>query len=148
KAGSTFFIEDIVRGQWTPGERDSVILRTANQDRDTLGGLVTVWAEQGPGSGGVEGAQATGRVLGRGPGGAEGAARDQATSAGPSAAQVEGGNVRLVRGGWNRAYVEELALFPMGKFDDQVDSSSGAFSKLAARRERKPGWVGKSGGYL
>src|SRR5262249_36263920 len=34
KAGSTFFIEDIVRGQWTPGERDSVILRTANQDRD------------------------------------------------------------------------------------------------------------------
>src|SRR5262249_29547370 len=148
KAGSTFFIEDIVRGQWTPGERDSVILRTANQDRDTLGGLVTVWTEQEPGSGGLESAQATVRLLVGHPVRYERATGDKATRADPFAAEVEGGNVRLVRGGWNRAYVEELALFPMGKFDDQVDSSSGAFSKLAARRERKPGWVGKSGGYL
>jgi phage terminase large subunit-like protein len=42
------------------------------------------------------------------------------------------GNVRLVGGAWNSAYLDELCAFPEGPHDDQVDASSGAFAKLAA----------------
>jgi phage terminase large subunit-like protein len=48
----------------------------------------------------------------------------------PFAAQCEAGNVRLVSGNWNRAYLDELGLFPNGAYDDQVDASSGAFTRL------------------
>ena len=40
------------------------------------------------------------------------------------------GNVRIVRGAWNRAYTEELRAFPAGNKDDQVDASADAFGKL------------------
>jgi predicted phage terminase large subunit-like protein len=49
----------------------------------------------------------------------------------PFAAQAEAGNVKLKNGPWNTAYLDELMSFPNGKHDDQVDSSSGAFNKLA-----------------
>lgn len=48
----------------------------------------------------------------------------------PLAAQAEAGNVKLVRGPWNEAFLEELCMFPSGKHDDQVDGSSGAFAEL------------------
>jgi len=48
------------------------------------------------------------------------------------AAQVEAGNVKLKRAPWNRAFVEELALFPRGH-DDQVDAFSRAFGFLEKR---------------
>ena len=40
------------------------------------------------------------------------------------------GNVCLVQGEWNAAYLDELCIFPNGRFDDQVDASSGAFAQL------------------
>jgi phage terminase large subunit-like protein len=48
----------------------------------------------------------------------------------PYAAQCEAGNVYLVRGSWNAAYIDQLCSFPNGAHDDMVDGSSGAFSKL------------------
>jgi hypothetical protein len=54
----------------------------------------------------------------------------------PFAAQVQGGNVHLVAGEWVSAYLDELEVFPSGKWKDQVDASSGAFNKLAGT-----GWV-------
>ena len=45
-------------------------------------------------------------------------------------AQVNAGNVRLLRGEWNRAFIEELRQFPTGKHDDQVDAVADAFSEL------------------
>lgn len=56
---------------------------------------------------------------------------DKVTRAEPFAAQCEGGNVLIVRGDWNEAYIDELCLFPGGSFKDQVDASSGAFGWLA-----------------
>ncbi len=50
----------------------------------------------------------------------------------PFAAQVNVGNVSLVRGQWNLAYTTELEWFPAGKKDDQVDASSRAFMELVA----------------
>ena len=49
----------------------------------------------------------------------------------PFAAQCQAGNVKLIRGAWNAAYLDELCSFPAGAHDDQVDASSGAFHKLA-----------------
>jgi predicted phage terminase large subunit-like protein len=56
---------------------------------------------------------------------------DKTTRAEPFSAQCEAGNVFLIRGDWNEAYLDELCLFPGGSFKDQVDASSGAFGRLA-----------------
>ncbi len=46
------------------------------------------------------------------------------------AAQVNVGNVYLLRGDWNYAFTEELRGFPNAKWDDQVDGLSRAFDGL------------------
>jgi predicted phage terminase large subunit-like protein len=51
----------------------------------------------------------------------------------PFAAQWQAGNVRILRGDWNREYLDEMERFPHGAHDDQVDGSSGAFNRLANR---------------
>lgn len=50
----------------------------------------------------------------------------------PFAAQCEAGNVYLVEGEWNASFLDEICLFPAGKFADQVDASSRAFARLAS----------------
>lgn len=55
---------------------------------------------------------------------------DKTTRAAPVAAQAEAGNIRLLRGPWNEAFLEEVALFPNGAHDDQVDALSRAFAAL------------------
>lgn len=70
------------------------------------------------------------------------------TRAEPFAAQCEAGNVDLVRGQWNDAYLDELCLFPGGQFKDQVDASSGAFSVFALEENLSTydstlSWVGE-----
>lgn len=54
---------------------------------------------------------------------------DKEDRAQPFASQVNAGNVLMLRGAWNNAYVEELRLFP-NSFKDQVDASSRAFSEM------------------
>lgn len=64
---------------------------------------------------------------------------DKVTRASPFAAQVENGNVDIVRGPWNEDFVEELRQFPRGKFKDQVDAASSGFNRIApVRRSNKP----------
>lgn len=48
------------------------------------------------------------------------------TRAGPVAAQVNAGNVRMVRADWNHDFIAELRSFP-GKHDDQVDALSDGY---------------------
>lgn len=55
---------------------------------------------------------------------------DKYTRATPFASRVNNGKVKMLRGAWNRAYLDEFAVFPMGKNDDQVDASSGAYGQL------------------
>jgi hypothetical protein len=40
------------------------------------------------------------------------------------------GNIKLVAGEWNEAFIDELANFPSGHQKDQVDALSGAFARL------------------
>ncbi|MDW9242285.1 terminase-like family protein [Burkholderia cepacia] len=54
------------------------------------------------------------------------------TRAKPLAAQIEAGNVVMLRGPWNKIMKDELAMFPNGSNDDQVDALSRAFNRLLA----------------
>lgn len=92
-----------------------------------------IWIPQDPGAGGKEAAdilllELAGFVIH-----AELVTGSKLARAGPLSAQVEAGNVRLLRGQWNEIYLEELHRFDgSGRgHDDQVDASSGAFNKLA-----------------
>lgn len=126
-----FIVSNVVRGQWGAMEREKRILQTAQMDnRDRR---VKVWVEREPGSGGKESAENTVRNL-------RGFVADwdlvtgsKEVRAEPYAAQVQAGNVSLVEAEWNRDYLNELELFPNGKYKDQVDASGGAFNKLVGR---------------
>jgi predicted phage terminase large subunit-like protein len=49
----------------------------------------------------------------------------------PFAAQARVGNVKIVRGAWNKVYLDEVTTFPNGTYDDEVDGTSRAFNRLA-----------------
>jgi predicted phage terminase large subunit-like protein len=126
-----FYVEDVVRGQWSSGRRNDIIQQTAERDRDRdRNGCVRIWVEREPGSSGEEVVQALIRSLAGHVVQSDRVTGDKAVRAEPFAAQAEAGNVRVVRGPWNAAYIEELTTFPNGAHDDQVDASSGAFNKL------------------
>ncbi len=126
-AEGLYYVEHVVRGQWSAYERSRVERQTAEAD----GREVAIWLEQEPGSGGKESAEASVRNLGGFNVRAEPVSGTKEVRAMPLAAQCEAGNVKLVRGAWNAAYLEELVSFPSAAHDDQVDASSGAFNKLA-----------------
>lgn len=46
---------------------------------------------------------------------------------------AEEGKVILVRGPWNREFIEEVCQFPGGRFDDQVDAVSLAVTMFRDR---------------
>lgn len=56
---------------------------------------------------------------------------DKYTRATPIAGRVNAGKVFMVRGEWNRAFLDELSVFNMGEHDDQVDALSGAYELLS-----------------
>jgi predicted phage terminase large subunit-like protein len=46
-------------------------------------------------------------------------------------ARAEQGKVKLLRGEWNSAWLDEICAFPEAEHDDIVDATSGAFNSLA-----------------
>lgn len=128
------FIEDVVRGQWQADERNKVIRQTAELDKAR--GKVTIWIEQPPGLA-KEATDAVIKVLHGFTVHADPVRGEKAERAEPFAAQWQAGNVKLLRGDWNRAYIEEHCSFPTGTNDDQVDASSGAYTKLTTETKAK-----------
>jgi len=126
---------DVVRGQWSALERNRIIQQTADLDATRYPGKVTVWVEEEPGSGGKESAELTIRQLAGHHVKSERVTGEKQTRWRPFAAQCEGGNVRLVRGQWNSVFIDELCIAPNGTHDDQADAASGAFNKLAMKRQ-------------
>lgn len=55
---------------------------------------------------------------------------DKITRAKGASAQAEAQNVKIVAGPWNREFLSELAQFPDGAHDDQVDAFSRGFNDL------------------
>ncbi|KKW05632.1 MAG: terminase [candidate division CPR1 bacterium GW2011_GWC1_49_13] len=130
EAGGISYVEDVVRGQWSAGQRETVMGQTAEAD----GRAVRIWMEQEPGSGGKESAENSIRRLRGYIVRAEPSTGDKFERAQPFAAQAEAGNVKLVRGPWNEAYLRELHNADPRRSRavlDQMDASAGAFNKLA-----------------
>lgn len=123
-----YWIENVNRGQWGTDHRDKEIKQTASTD----GKAVRIAGEQEPGSAGKDAAQAFIRMLAGYSVSCGPASGSKETRADPFSAQVNAGNVRMVEGDWNKAFLDEMRAFPFGKHDDQVDAASGAFNYLAS----------------
>lgn len=60
---------------------------------------------------------------------------DKLLRAQPWLNKIEAGKVSIVRGEWNRRFLAELAAFPDGDNDDQVDAVSVAYEMLCVKRK-------------
>lgn len=126
-----FFVEDVVKGQWSSGERDRVIRQTAERDRAS-GLTVTYWGEQEPGSGGKDAAQSFVRLLAGFDVHTEPTTGSKESACEPLAAQAEADNLRVLRSPWATGFINEACEFPSSKHDDMIESAARASNKLAA----------------
>lgn len=131
KMRTDYYILDIVRGQWSTGQRDQIIKQTAFQDR-AIYGRVGIWVEQEPGSSGKDSVVAIQRLLDGFVVRADKVTGDKLVRAEPFAAACEAGRVYLLKmASWVTGFIDELTSIPNGKHDDQMDTASGAYNKLA-----------------
>jgi predicted phage terminase large subunit-like protein len=107
-----------------------MIKNTAQSD----GRNVEIYIEQEPGSGGKESAQSTVRNLSGFVCRVDVPHGDKIYRADPLSVQVNEGNVMLLQGLWNKAFIEEFRFFPFGRLKDQVDASSAGFNLIAGKR--------------
>lgn len=129
---SHWTVEHVLRERVGPADVERLIRRTANRD----GPNTYVAMEQEPGSAGksvidhyrrnILGGYAFIGVR------ATGSKTIRATAlAGQSGAE----HVRVVKARWNEPYFDELETFPMGRHDDQVDATAGAYQFLTRPRD-------------
>jgi predicted phage terminase large subunit-like protein len=128
----TYVVADVIRGQWGALDREREIRAAAERDKRWLPYQYEIVLEQEPGSSGKESLEATIRALAGFIVHADRVTGSKITRAEPFAAQVQGGNILLQDGNWNKAYRDELEYFPGGSHDDQVDASSAAFNHLVS----------------
>lgn len=124
-----FVIEHVVRGQWAPGSRDVVIAQTADSDP---AGTVVGWEEEG-GSAGKSVTVDLGRKLRRFSLFADHKTGQKVVRWGPLASQAELGNVLIVPGSWNEAFLDEMTVVKgddKEETDDQADAAAGAYHYL------------------
>lgn len=121
-----YILLDVVRGQWEPHRRDAIIQATAASD----GREVMIRAEQEPGASGVAQIDAMTRRLTGYRFKGEKVTGDKVVRADAASSQAGIGRIKLLKGEWNRAFLDEVTMFPSGKHDDQVDAFSGAFNAL------------------
>lgn len=135
-----YYIEDLVHGHWDTGERDRIIRQTAELD----GIECQVWGEQEPGSGGKDAAKAFVKLLAGFSVSVDPSTTNKEARADAFSAQVNAGNVKMLRAPWNRKALEELRQFPLGKHDDIVDGLSGSFNRLTRPKSNLSGLVGQA----
>jgi predicted phage terminase large subunit-like protein len=126
-AAGIWYVLDVVRGQWPSDDVRTQIRNTAIGD----GPGVKIHLPQDPGQAGKDQGQQFIRFLAGFNVKVEPVTGSKETRADPFAAQWNAGNVKLLQGAWNKPYIEEYRQFPRGKFSDQVDSGSDAFTELA-----------------
>ena len=121
-----YCIFDVQRQQLQTHERERLIQRTAEMD----GSETIIYMEQEPGSSGIDSVKSSISGLDGYSAHADRPTGDKVHRADPFSVQVNMGNVEMIEGAWNQAFIEELRYFPMSKYKDQVDAASGAYMKL------------------
>jgi predicted phage terminase large subunit-like protein len=125
-----FVIADVVRVRVGPDQRDAALVNTAALDgRQTKQSI-----PQDPGQAGKTQVLYLTRALAGYPVISSPESGDKVTRAEPVAAQINVGNVLMLKGDWNAAFMSELRVFPNGANDDQVDALSRAFGELIIKR--------------
>lgn len=124
--GGEFIIADMARMRGTPAKVERLLLNTARQDGHGVRGSIP----QDPGQAGKAQVAYMIRQLAGFRYAATPETGDKETRAEPLASQAEVGNVKLVQGDWNKAFLDEITAFPVAKHDDQVDAASRAFNEL------------------
>jgi predicted phage terminase large subunit-like protein len=128
-ATELFYILDVIRGRFSPGQREQILKATAELD----GTSCHIRIPQDPGGAGkFEAYHLVGLLRGY----VVKTEREEGSKefrANAFAAQCEHGYVKLLEGAWNQAFVEELCAFPAGAHDDQVDAAAAAFRALFRR---------------
>lgn len=121
-----FVIADMVRIRCGPDERDAALKNAADRD----GRPVKISIPQDPGQAGKTQALYLTRSLVGYNVSTSPETGDKVTRAEPLAAQINVGNVLMVKAPWNDALVAEMRMFPNGANDDQIDALSRAFAEL------------------
>jgi predicted phage terminase large subunit-like protein len=126
-AGGRFVVLDVVRLRGTAWQVECTLVDTARLD----GPDVLVSLPQDPGSAGKVVASSYVAQLAGFQVSVSPETGSKALRATPVAAQMEAGNIAIVRADWNSAFINELRDFPQGRKDDQVDALARAFARLA-----------------
>jgi len=122
------YIGHVIRGQLTPGKVEKMIKSTAAFDSK----LCTIDLPQDPGQAGKAQVRHLVKMLAGYNVVYSLESGSKELRAQPLAAQAEVGNVKLVLGDWNEAFLEEAGSFPFGKYKDQIDAASRALARLTA----------------
>ncbi len=120
-------VEHVVRERLTANGVDALMLHTARAD----GRAVFVREWQDPGQAGKAVIAAHTRLLAGFDYAAVLASGEKTLQWRPFLVQAEGDNVRLVRGEWNAAWLDEMSAIPYGRFFDQADSVALSFNALS-----------------
>lgn len=130
-ADGTYYVLDVVRGRWEWPQAELVIAQTCAAD----GKGSRHWVERtGMQTAAVQGLLAKPELKGYAINGRP-ADRDKLSNALPVASRAQAGRVKLVRGMWNAAFLDEFCAFTGDPkdcvHDDQVDGTSIAYHSLA-----------------
>jgi predicted phage terminase large subunit-like protein len=135
KHASGYMVLDVIRVRDTPKAVKDLILQTALLDGEDC----PIWIEQEGGSAGKYVASDLTAALDGFEVHTQKPTTNKEFRARPFSSQCEAGNVAVVRGHWNDAYLNTLCAFPNpAVHDDDVDASSGAYTVLSGRKDRVP----------
>lgn len=121
-----WIVADLKSLRDTPLEVEKLIKNTASQD----GYETTIYGEEDPGSAGKSDIGNFTRMLVGYHVQTVRNSKDKKTRSKPVSAQSEAGNIKILRGAWNKEFFNELENFPLGRHDDIVDTYSGSFNVL------------------
>ena len=129
-----FYIEDVIRGQWGPGEVEANVELAAKMD----GYQVVIRIEQEGGSAGKLTIGIFAGMLGDYDFAGHKVTRAKSARHRRMVGPMERGNMYLVKGEWNEAFIKELTMLPGGRFDDQADAAAGAYAELVDMKRFTP----------
>lgn len=124
---NTFLIADLKSTRDTPHEVEKLVKSVAQHDSPTT----RIMSQRDPGSAGVSEGDNFIRMLAGYDVKVEPMFKNKLARAIPVSAQVQAGNIYILRAPWNDDFFDEVEGFPEGNHDDIVDVLSGAFNELS-----------------
>jgi predicted phage terminase large subunit-like protein len=125
-ADGRLLVVDVVRFQGSPAQVEARIAATAKGD----GAATLIGLPQDPGQAGLAQVVMLRRALAGFAVEASPELGSKLVRAMPAAIQLDAGSLGLVAGPWNAVFLAELAAFPEGDKDDQVDALSRAVTMM------------------